>query len=65
MHMDQFRYTNYAQEVIFGVRSLAQLSEAIERFGWRRLMLCSSGSLRRDGIIEVLEKALGDRLVAV
>lgn len=63
--MDVFRYTNYAQEVIFGAGSLAQLGEAIEHFGWRRLMLCSSGSLRRDGTIEALEKGLGGRLVVV
>ncbi len=34
--MNGFRYTGYAQEVIFGAGSLAQLSEIIERFGWQR-----------------------------
>ncbi len=63
--MNAFRYTAYAQEVIFGAGSLVRLSEAIERFGWHRLMLCSSGSLRRDGTIAAVERALGNRLVAI
>src|SRR5579864_853822 len=63
--MNEFRYTGYAQEVIFGPGSLTRLSEAIERFGWRRLALCSSGSLRRDGTIAAMQSALGERLVAI
>lgn len=62
--MDEFSYTGYAQEVIFGTGSLARLGEAVERAGWRRLMLYSSGSLRRDGSIAAVESMLGDRLVA-
>jgi len=62
--MNEFRYTSYAQEIIFGPGSITRLGEAIERFSWRRLMLCSTGSLRRDGTITSIEKALGDRLVA-
>src|SRR5437016_3108409 len=61
--MDKFRYTSYAQEIIFGAGSLTRLSEAIDRFHWQRLMLCSTGSLRRDGTITALERASGDRLV--
>jgi alcohol dehydrogenase YqhD (iron-dependent ADH family) len=61
--MSTFHYTSYAQEIIFGSGSLARLSEAIDRFHWRRLLLCSTGSLRRDGTIAALERALGaDRL---
>ncbi len=63
--MNEFHYTSYAQEVIFGPGSLARLSEAIDRFGGRRVMLCSSGSLRRDGSIAAIESALGERLVAI
>src|SRR5437764_1290315 len=61
--MHEFRYTSYGQEVIFGPGSLAQVSDAIERFGWRRVMLCSSDSLRRNGSLAAIESALGDRLV--
>ena len=62
--MYEFRYTSYAQEIIFGPGSISRLGEVIERFSWHRLMLCSTGSLRRDGTIASIEKALGDRLVA-
>ncbi|HET8852946.1 MAG TPA: iron-containing alcohol dehydrogenase [Ktedonobacteraceae bacterium] len=62
--MHEFRYTSYAQEIIFGPGSISRLDEAIERYSWQRLMLCSTGSLRRDGTIASIEKALGDRLVA-
>lgn len=61
--MNEFHYTGYAQEIIFGPGSLTRLGEVIERYAWRRLMLCSSGSLRRDGTIDAIEKALGDRVV--
>jgi len=63
--MNEFRYTSYAQEIIFAADSVARLVDAVERFHWRRLMLCSTGSLRRGGHIGMLEKALGSRLVAV
>jgi len=61
--MNEFHYTSYAQEVLFGAGSLSRLSESVERFHWRRLMLCSTGSLRRDGTIASIEHALGERLV--
>src|SRR6266487_1857014 len=63
--MNEFRYTSYAQEIIFGVGSLARLGETVERFHWRRLMLCSTASMRRGGHIASLEEALGTRLVAI
>jgi hypothetical protein len=37
-----FTYAFHAQEIIFAHGSLAQLSDAIERYGWQRLMLCTS-----------------------
>lgn len=63
--MNEFRYTAYAQEVLFGSGALGGLREAIERFGWRRAMLCTTGSARRRGRIEQIEAILGDQLVAV
>src|SRR5712691_13123827 len=63
--MNEFHSTSYAQQVIFGAGSLARLSEEVTGFGWQRLMLCATGSLRRDGTITAVETALGERLVAV
>ncbi len=63
--MDEFGYISYAQEIIFGAGSVAQLGDAVERFHVRRLMLCTSGSLRRGGYIKLVEEALGSKLVAV
>src|SRR6266566_1604527 len=65
MLMNEFHYTSYAQQVIFGAGSLARLSEEVTGFGWQRLMLCATGSLRRDGTITAVQTALGERLVAV
>ena len=63
--MNEFRFTSYAQEVIFGAGSLAQLEDSVDRFHLRRLMLCTTGSLRRSGQIKLIEKSLGSRLVAI
>ncbi|MGZ3611083.1 MAG: iron-containing alcohol dehydrogenase family protein [Ktedonobacteraceae bacterium] len=63
--MNEFRFTTYAQEVIFGAGSLTQLEDAVDRFHLRRLMLCTTGSLRRSGQIKLIEKSLGSRLVAI
>jgi alcohol dehydrogenase class IV len=63
--MNEFRYISYAQEIIFGAGSIAQLGDAIKRFHMRRLMLCTTGSQRRGGQIKLIEQALGSRLVAV
>ncbi|HTP09581.1 MAG TPA: iron-containing alcohol dehydrogenase [Anaerolineae bacterium] len=63
--MNEFHYIGYAQEVIFGAGSLAQLSAAVDRFHWRRLMLCASNSARHSGHVSSIEAALGDRLVAI
>ncbi|HVB20828.1 MAG TPA: iron-containing alcohol dehydrogenase [Ktedonobacteraceae bacterium] len=62
--MNEFRYTGYARQIIFGAGSISQLSEAVERFNWHRLMLCSTGSSRRNGTIATLEQMLGERLLA-
>jgi len=61
--LHEFRYTSYAGEIIFGQGSIARLGEAVDRFAWQRLMLCSTGSLRRNGSMALVEKVLGERLV--
>ena len=63
--MTEFRYIGYAQEVIFGAGSLARLSETVDGFHWRRLMLCASNSARRSGHVSSIEAALGERLAAI
>jgi maleylacetate reductase len=63
--MERFRYVSYAQEVIFGSGSLARLGEAVERFGWGRLILCTNHSMRAAGYVDAVNATLGDRLVAV
>ncbi len=63
--MKEFQYTSYAQEVIFGAGSLARLSEAVDRFHWQRLMLCTTSSAQRHGHVTTIAAALGNRLVAV
>lgn len=60
-----FRYTASAQEVIFGSGSLVQVGDAVARFGWKRLVLCTSVSGRRSGQVAAVEAALGERLVVV
>lgn len=62
--MDEFHYTTYAREVIFAPGSLARLGEAAERFGWRRLLVCTNRSVQAGGHLDALEIALGNRLVA-
>jgi maleylacetate reductase len=61
---DGFRYIGYAQEVIFGPGTLERLSEAVGRFAWRRLLLCTTGSARRAGRVAQVERLLGDCLTA-
>jgi maleylacetate reductase len=62
--MHDFRYISYAQEVIFGLGAVERLGAAVERFGWRRVLVCASGSARRSGHLARAEAALGERLAA-
>jgi len=62
--MDRFRYSSYAQEVIFAPGAIAQVSDAVERFGWQRLLLCTNNSMQVNRNVDLLRSALGDRLVA-
>jgi maleylacetate reductase len=63
--MDGFHYTSFAQEIIFAPGTLAQLREAFGRFGWRRILLCTSRSMQRNGYVNSIRSSLGDSLVAV
>ncbi len=62
--MDEFHYVSYAQEVIFAPGALSQFSEALDRLGCRRFVLCTNRSMRAGGVSAAIEAALGERLVA-
>jgi len=62
--MNSFSYTLPAQEILFGAGVLAQLGSAVDRFGWQRIILCTSPSLRPNGYVTPIEAVLGERLVA-
>lgn len=64
MWMDTFRYTFFAEEVNFGTGALGKLGEMADRFGWQRLLLCTTGRFRSQGWISQIEAMLGERLVA-
>lgn len=61
--MLDFRYTGFAQQVIFGRGSINRLGETLASFPWRALGCCSTASQRRNGSMALLERALGERLV--
>ena len=63
--MESFHYSSYAQEVIFGAGSLSRLSEAVQRFGPRRFLLCTGRSVRAGGHVDSAQAMLGERLAAV
>jgi maleylacetate reductase len=60
-----FSYVSYAQEVIFAPGALARLREAMERFGWGRLMLCTSRSMQAGGWAKKIESNPGEKLIAI
>jgi maleylacetate reductase len=62
--MNEFRVTGYAQEVIFGPGALGGTDQVVEQMGWRRVLLCTSGSQRRSGAVTMLKDLLDERLVA-
>jgi maleylacetate reductase len=63
--MTEFQYVGYAQEIIFRPGALESLDESCKRFGLDRVMLCTSGSARRNGTIERVQAILGRRLVVI
>jgi maleylacetate reductase len=59
--MSAFEYSGYAQDIVFEPGAVARLGSVVERFGWRRVLLCTSGSQRRNGHAELAESSLGAR----
>ncbi len=62
--MQAFRTLSFAQEVIFAPGALERIGEAVERFGWQRLLLCTSNSQRIAGHVATVSSLLGERMVA-
>lgn len=63
--MSAFSYVSYPQEVIFASGALPHVGEAVERFGWQRLLLCTNHSMKSLGHVAALQAALGEKLVAL
>src|SRR5690242_14038108 len=63
--MREFSYTSHPQRIVFAAGALERLGAESERFGWRRVLLCTTGSQRRAGRVEAVAAALGARLAAV
>lgn len=63
--MNGFNYVSYAQQVLFSPGGLARLREVVDQWGWQRLMLCTSSSMRSGGKVSQVESELGEKLVAV
>jgi maleylacetate reductase len=61
----EFSYTSYPRRIVFAAGALDRLGAESEQFGWRRVLLCTTGSQRRAGRVEALAAALGARLAAV
>lgn len=65
MSTKPFQYVSHAQEVLFGVGVFQQLENALHRYPWQRLLLCTSPHLVHIGHVDHLQTLLGERLVAV
>lgn len=63
--MTVFNYVSAAQQVIFGPGTLARLGDAVDGFGWQRLMLCTIPRFSTSGLVARMEGILDRRLVAV
>jgi maleylacetate reductase len=62
--MSGFSYVSYAQEVIFAPGSIAQIGEVLERFDWKKLLLCANHSMQVRGHVDSIKSALGEHLVS-
>jgi maleylacetate reductase len=59
-----FTYAGHAQYIVFGVGRVNDLEETLAPFSWNRLLLCTSGSHRRNGNAERVLDALDNLVVA-
>jgi maleylacetate reductase len=63
--MTSFTSLTYAQQIIFGPGTINQLGEAVDRFGWQRILICTSASQSRNGQLTTVAAGLGRRLAGV
>lgn len=59
-----FHNMMHGQEVIFRAGAVSHLEETLRHFAWKRVLLCTSHSMRANGHAQRLEAALGERLSA-
>lgn len=62
--MPGFQYAGHAQDVVFQTGAAGELASHLEPYGWRRVLLCTSGSHRQSGRAERVEASLSGRLAA-
>lgn len=62
--MNQFSFSGHAQDVLFGAGKALEIDDVVQRFGWKRVMVFTSGSHVRNGNMSRIDQALGDRVVA-
>lgn len=63
--MNGYQVITYAQRVIFGAGALDNLPDALEGFGLKRVMLCTTPHLTANGHVARVQALLGDHLVVV
>lgn len=63
--MTSFQYLFLAQEVIFGPGSLGNLKDIVDRYGWKRLLVCTTPSMLSRKEFTTFCGELADRLAAV
>lgn len=63
--MNDFRYTTFPQDIIFGAGALEKIADAVTQLGGTRALLLTTRSQRTNGNVARLEKLLGEKLVGM
>lgn len=63
--MISFNYNSHPQEILFGAGALSRLPEMIRKFGWQKVILITSQSMRANGRVEQIHKMLGGHMEAI
>lgn len=62
--MTGFSYSGHAQDIVFETGAAGNLAQQLERYGWTRILLVTSGSHVHNGNADLVASGLGDRLAA-